>query len=175
MELKILTEEEKAFYRDDIFDTLKENDKEFVPPLSTRNSTTQSNFNFTGSGNEAISSYANEMLSQVILGAFDENTLVGFVSFKENYISDVISSDSMPNIYISTLLLKKEARGRRLTSQMYDFLFNTLYSERNIFTRTWSTNLSHLKILDNFGFTLIKTIKNDRGNGIDTVYFALKR
>ena len=175
MEFKILTEKEKAYYRDDIFSTLKESDNDFIPPLSMRNSTTQTNLTAGTIGEHAILSYGNEMLSQVILGAFEEDNLLGFVSFKENYTNDIITSDSLPNIYISTLVLKKEARGKRLTQQMYDCLFNKLYKDRSIFTRTWSTNAAHLKILENFNFTLIKTIENDRGVGIDTVYFALQR
>ena len=115
------------------------------------------------------------MLSQVGLGAFEEDTLLGFVSFKENYTNDVISDNNLPNIYLSTLMLKSEARGKHLTQKMYDYLFNTLYADRSIFTRTWSTNFAHLKILEKFHFKLIKTIKNDRGNNIDTVYFSLTR
>ena len=69
-------------------------------------------------------------------------------------------------------MLTKEARGKGLTQKMYDFLFNNLYANSNIFTRTWSTNFAHLKILTKFGFELIKTIPNDRGENIDTVYFA---
>ena len=176
MDFKILTEKEKRLYKDDIICTLKESDNDFVPPLSMRNSTTQTDLTCsTALGDQAIFSYGNEMLSQVILGAFEENNLLGFVSFKENYTNDIITSDSLPNIYISTLVLKKEARGKRLTQQMYDCLFNNLYKDRSIFTRTWSTNAAHLKILENFNFTLIKTIENDRGVGIDTVYFALQR
>ena len=150
-------------------------DNDFVPPLSARSSTTQKSLVGGKSTDEGLISYMTEMLSQVVLGAFDNGNLLGFVSFKENYISDVISGSDLPNIYLSTLMLKSEARGKNLTQKMYDYLFNTLYTDRSIFTRTWSTNIAHLKILEKFNFKLIKTIKNDRGNGIDTVYFALKR
>ena len=87
----------------------------------------------------------------------------------------MISDNNLPNIYLSTLMLKSEARGKHLTQKMYDYLFNNLYADRSIFTRTWSTNGAHLRILEKFDFKLIKTIPNDRGVGIDTVYFALKR
>ena len=54
----------------------------------------------------------------------------------------------------------------------YSYLFEK-YSDRPIFTRTWSTNLAHIKILEKFGFSEHLRIKNHRGENIDTVYFAL--
>ena len=55
---------------------------------------------------------------------------------------------------------------------MYAHLFDDIFPDRSIFTRTWSTNAAHIKILDKFNFEIIKCIENDRGDGIDTVYFA---
>ncbi len=175
MEFRILTEKDKTLYKQTILDAMKESDNDFVPPLSARSSTTQKNLAGGKSSEQGLLSYCNEMLSQIVLGAFEGDNLLGFVSFKKNYTCDVIVDCDSPNIYLSTLILKKEARGKHLTQQMYDYLFNTLYADRSIFTRTWSTNGAHLRILEKFNFTLIKTIPNDRGNGIDTVYFALKR
>ena len=175
MDFRILTEKDKITYKQTILETMELCDKDFVPPLSARSSTTQKTLVGGSSSKEGLLSYCNEMLSQVVLGAFEGDNLIGFVSFKENYVSDVISEKGLPNIYLSTLMLKAEARGKNLTRQMYDYLFNTLYADRSIFTRTWSTNIAHLKILEKFDFALIKTIENDRGNGVDTVYFALKR
>ena len=175
MNFKILTEEDKIFYKQTIIEMMKESDKDFIPPLSARNSTTQKTLVGGERSEQGLLSYYSQMNEQVILGAFEQNNLLGFVSFKENYSNDVISPESLPNIYLSTLILKKEARGKGLTQRMYDYLFNTLYPERNIFTRTWSTNLAHLKILSKFDFELIKTIPNDRGENIDTVYFAKMR
>ena len=44
MEIKILKETEKSIFYDEIFSMLKAADEEFVPPLSSRGSTTQKNF-----------------------------------------------------------------------------------------------------------------------------------
>lgn len=175
MIFKILTEQDKSLYKQTILEIMRLCDNDFIPPLSARNSTTQKSLIGGKSTEEGLISYMTEMLSQVVLGSFENNNLIGFVSFKENYLSDVILDSDLPNIYLSTLMLNKEARGKRLTQQMYDYLFNVVYPDRSIFTRTWSTNIAHLKILEKFNFSLIKTIKNDRGNGIDTVYLALKR
>ncbi len=175
MNFRILTNNDKSFYKQTIIDAMKESDNDFIPPLSARTSTTQKNLAGGESSEQGLLSYCEEMLSQIVLGAFDDNNLLGFVSFKENYTNDVILDCDCPNIYLSTLILKKHARGKHLTQQIYDYLFNTLYPDRSIFTRTWSTNGAHLRILEKFNFALIKTIENDRGKDIDTVYFALKR
>jgi RimJ/RimL family protein N-acetyltransferase len=58
---------------------------------------------------------------------------------------------------------------------MYEHLFFTLFPTHHLFTRTWSTNAAHIAILGKFGFSQIARIENDRGEGIDTVYFAKKR
>ena len=53
---------------------------------------------------------------------------------------------------------------------MYETLFKK-YENVDIFTRTWSTNEAHIKILMKFDFEIMSVLKNDRGEGIDTVYF----
>ncbi len=175
MEFRILTQEDKKHLKQTIIEAMKESDNDFIPPLSARSSTTQKNLAGGKSSEQGLLSYCEEMLSQLVLGAFENDELLGFVSFKENYTCDVIRECDLPNIYLSTLILKTQARGKHLTQRMYDYLFNELYADRSIFTRTWSTNGAHLRILEKFNFSLIKTIENDRGIGIDTVYFALKR
>ena len=167
MEKRILTEEEKIKYREDILEMMRISDKDFVPPLSSRSSTTQSNLSSNTVG--GIELYFSEMIKQKVLGAFEGDKLFGIVSFRENYETDIVKD--LPNIYISTLFLHPDSRGRGVTKQLYSYLFFELYKDRNIFTRTWSTNSAHIKILDFFGFELFHRIENDRGEGIDTVYF----
>ena len=93
---------------------------------------------------------------------------MGFVSFRENYVSEPIKK--LPNIYISTLLVHPTGRGKGLTKRMYEVLFQA-YAHAHIFTRTWSTNEAHIRILADFGFEAFHVLKNHRGDGIDTVYF----
>ena len=97
------------------------------------------------------------------------------MSFKENYTNDTIKEEGLPNIYLSTLVLKPEAKGKGLTVRMYDFLFLQCYGDRNIYTRTWSTNIAHTKILSKFAFDELARMKDDRGEGIDTVYYVKKQ
>lgn len=173
MEFVLFSDLQKEKYREELYKLLEDGDKDFVPPLSKRSSTTQQNFN-TGEDN-GISAYFNMMIKQNIIGVFEENELLGFLSFIENWKSEHTENRYEDNIYLSTLILSEKTRGKGITYKLYDHVFNTLYPRKSIFTRTWSTNAAHIKILGKFEFETIKTIKNDRGDGIDTVYFAKKR
>jgi hypothetical protein len=53
---------------------------------------------------------------------------------------------------------------------MYDVILNERKG-KNIATRTWSTNFSHMHILDKLGFKLVQRDLDDRGVNIDTVYY----
>ena len=173
MNFKLFSGEDKIKYRNDILKMLVVSDKEFVPPLSARTSTSQTNFKGGACQENGCASYCDDMLEGQILGAFSDGELLGFVAFRENVERTYITKESFPNVYVSTLIVKPSARGRGLTSEMYSYLFFELFPESNIFTRTWSTNIAHLKILSRFGFETFKTVDNDRGQGIDTVYFKL--
>jgi len=168
--IKLLTcEEQKNFY-EDILNLLTISDDEFCPPLSARTSTVQADLSVNTKSNDGINGYFEELKKQRFAVACEDGKLVGFVSFKENYTNDIISDNELPNIYISTVLVAPEGRGKGLTRRMYEYLFKE-YENSNVFTRTWSTNEAHIKILSGFGFETMLVLKNDRGNGIDTIYF----
>lgn len=169
----VLTDDQKQQYKNDMLEIMKICDADFVPPLSSRSSTTQSDLKAGEYDENGIAKYYTEMEKQQILAAIeDDGRLLGFVSYKEDYLSDIVTKT--PNIYLSTLMLHPDARGKRLTNRMYEHLFCELYPDRSIFTRTWSTNAVHIKILSNFGISEFHRIKDDRGEGIDTVYFSNK-
>ena len=172
MEFIIFNDTEKNFYANDIIKMMQESDNDFIPPLSARSSTLQSDLKGGNAGLGDVLPYFNEMIKQEILGVLEDGKLLGFVSFRKDFTNDKITTDKLPNIYLSTLILSPDARGKGLTVKLYDHLFNALYPERNIFTRTWSTNFAHTKILSKFDFNELARIKNDRGNGIDTVYYS---
>lgn len=172
MEIFLLNEQNKKDWQNQLFALCSNSDKEFIPPLSQRNSTTQGDL--TGGGGNGIEAYCAEVLRQPILVCVEGKQLLGFVSFKENYIPEHIPNAKLPNIYVSTLILSPESRGRGLTKKLYAHLFAEQFPDRSIYTRTWSTNAAHLKILGDFGFVELLRIANHRGNGIDTVYYGLE-
>jgi len=177
MEFKLLTQEEKEQYYQTMLCMMEISDQDFVPPLSQRSSTTQKILTGTASTDvhAGLSSYLNTMMQQEILACLEDGKLLGFVSFIKDYTTDYITEADLPNIYLSTLILNPEARGRGITKQMYGHLFNDLYADRHIFTRTWSTNVPHIKILGYYNFAELARIPNHRGEGIDTVYYAKRR
>lgn len=168
MEIKLLTETEKAHYGEQIFALLREADADFVPPLSAR---------FPEAKNEAdgVRRYFDEMLTANLLATLEGDTLLGFVAFRENISGNYIPEGTFPNLYIGTAVITREARGMHLTTRMYEYLFDVLRPDYSCFTRTWSTNAAHIAILTRMGFSLTKRVENDRAEGIDSVYFGLIR
>lgn len=170
MEIKILEKAEQAQYDREILPMLIDGDEEFFPPLSARASTTQTDLTKREPAMDGVLDYFKALQEQRLLVATENGKLMGFVSYRENFTNDKISVAELPNIYISTLLVSPEARGRGLTGKMYEALFAE-YENRNAFTRTWSTNVAHIKILAKFRFETMCVLKDDRGVGVDTVYF----
>jgi len=171
MNIELLNSQEQVKYYDEILKMLVAGDDDFIPPLSARTSTTQSNLNISKRRENGILNYFDELKKQRIMVAKENDKLIAFVSFKENYTNEEIGEDALPNIYLSTLIVKPEGRGKGLTQMMYKILFKE-YENANIFTRTWSTNIAHIKILSKFNFETLCVLKNHRGVGIDTVYFV---
>ena len=174
LEYKLLKKEEQEKYYDQIFEMMVAGDKDFIPPLSARSSTTQKDLTSTAGSMEGLKSYFEEMKNQRFMVCVDGDILVSFVSFKENFTNDKIHDEDLPNIYLSTLIMRPEYRGQKVTQTLYATLFD-ICKDSSVFTRTWSTNIPHIKILGKFNFETIATLKNDRGEGIDTVYFAKRR
>ncbi len=174
MDIFFIKDEQIKEYEDELLELLTEGDEEFVPPLSARSSTTQADLSGTEKVSNGIVSYFEEMKKQKMLIATKDGKLIAFVSYRENFTNDIISDKDLPNIYLSTLIVRLDGRGQGLTQKMYDILFKE-YENTNIFTRTWSTNGAHIKILSKFGFETIHVLKDHRGQGIDTVYFKKKK
>ena len=172
MTLKILTPEEQVFFGSQILEMLTASDKEFIPPLSTRSSTTQQTLSSGECAPDGVLQYYRQLQTQKVMAAVEGDRLMAFVSYIENHTGGPITEADTPNIYLSTLVMRPEARGKGLTKQLYRTLFDT-YRPAAVFTRTWSTNAVHIRILDFFGFETIKILPDHRGPGIDTVYFKL--
>lgn len=168
MEIRLLTPESQKEIYPQVLEMLQEADGDFLPPLSSRSSATQQRLTETETRSGGVQEYFDALTKQRFGAVLEEGKLVAFVSWKEDYTCEYI--ESMPNIYISTLIVRPWARGRGVTTALYQKLF-THYADRYIFTRTWSTNFAHIRVLEKYGFTLTNTLPNHRGNGIDTVYF----
>ena len=142
-------------------------DKEFIPPLSSRSSTTQQGLG-TASGS-GIDSYFNEMRQQSFVLALEGDTLAGFMSFKIDHRGEHIPDGE--NLYASTSVVHPDFRGQGLMTAFYREMIKS-FPNKAIYTRTWHQNVGHLKVLDRLGFKLIEFIENDRGEGVHTVYYG---
>lgn len=161
----VLLKELTPYYEFGVKSLLKEADLEFVPPLSKRKSSTDKSFNFD---NNDINSYYGALKSQSFILALDEGKLIGFLSYIPEH-DLTLDGQTLKCDYISTIIVSKKYRKHKVCSEMYKILFKN--NKNVLVTRTWSENVAHINILEKFGFTNFKTIKNERGAGIDTVYF----
>ena len=174
MQFELLNEQMKEKYREDILTMMELSDKDFIPPLSQRSSTTQTDLRGSNPAvqENGVLSYFNEMIKQPILGVIEDDQLIGFMAYKENMPHKLLNEDDFPNIYLSTMVLHPNARGKGVATGIYQHLVAEHGTKGCIYTRTWSTNVPHLKILFKMGFTEWDRIPNDRGEEIDTVYYG---
>ena len=161
-------------YKHQIKTLLVESDDEFPPPLSCRNGTTQTELNKNTSDTEkqGIILYFNELIKQNFIIAKKEEHIIGFMSFIEKYRSRFIGNGKECT-YISTIIVERYARGQGIARSLYrEILSLTDKLGVTVATRTWSGNIGHSYLLKKLGFDICACIPDDRGAGIDTIYFC---
>lgn len=141
---------------------------EFVPPLGQRTSSTQSNMTSGLADEEKPYSYFQQMIAQEYILAKDGDKVVGFMTYKPQYTCPELSALPLSS-YITTTCVYTAYRGNHILQQLYQAMEA---HHPVISTRTWSTNVGHLHVLESRGYTLIKRLVDHRGVGIDTVYYA---
>ncbi len=157
---------------EDIRELLRLCDTEFVPYLSSRSSTTQSNLLYSKNQADGIDAYFENIAEQSAIVALDGKRVIAFMSFKNDYICEHITQKYLPNLYVTTVIVHPKYRRQNIASKMYDVLISR-FNKHYIFTRTWSTNLSHIRILISLGFHEHCVLCDDRGPDIDTNYYRL--
>ncbi|MBR2634968.1 MAG: GNAT family N-acetyltransferase [Clostridia bacterium] len=167
MEMKLYTALCDENLLEQIYALLVLGDKEFIPPLSSRSSTTQQCLSQGASG--GIRSYFEEMKRQCFVVALEGKTVAGFMSFRQNYENEHLPQG--PNLYASTCVVHPDFRGKGLMKGFYLEMIRA-FPSLPIYTRTWDGNIGHLKVLDRLGFSLLALLENDRGPGIHTVYYG---
>lgn len=170
MRIKYLKKITNKRYLDDIMELLILSDQEFVPPLSSRQSTTQSQLNGETEKTEIPSAYFDNITKQSAFVMLEDGKVIGFMSFKRNHVSPEIPPAMSPNIYITTVIVHPDHRRKGITNQFYKAVLRR-FGNHHIFTRTWSTNINHTRILSSHKFYEYTRLTDDRGPGIDTVYY----
>lgn len=161
----------------EVKDLLIRYDKEFIPPLSSRVSTTQTK-NLEGHSEtvKGITEYYNAVLEQEFIIAEKTGELIGFLTFRHNYASKYLKNFS-PSNYVTTVIVRREYRGKGIATNMYHELLYNLPLRLKlsyVTTRTWSTNVYHNRLLEKLGFKKLSIIKDHRGRGIHTIYYGIK-
>lgn len=160
-------------YEDAIWNLLELADEEFVPPLSARTGTRQRNGLDDGSG-EDLTTYFEACLDHEFIVAKKDDVVIGFLSFHDGYEIEELNG-YVPSNYVSTVIVHPDHRRKGYARRLYEHLFDALpsaYRQPYVTTRTWGTNDSHIALLEDFGFDCLERIYDDRGPGIDTVYFG---
>lgn len=169
MELQYFDSVAECGYAEDIQSLLVLADKEFIPPLSARGSSTQSDLTNSTAVSDGARDYYNAMSGQPVVVAVENGRCYGFMAFKQDYVCQYYQKT--PNLYASTCVVHPDARGKGLMQGFYQTMID-LFPQCSIYTRTWHTNISHLKVLDRLGFSLLVRLPDHRGPGMDTVYFS---
>lgn len=162
---------EKAQLLEGVWQLLCRYDDAFIPPLSARENTYQTELNGQPAQKAMPTQYFETLKQQAFLIAAEGEQVIGFMSFRPRYICKDLH-DNIETIYITTIIVDEAQRRKGITSSFYNTMLRFADEQHlSITTRTWSTNDSHIRVLQKIGLREIKRIKNGRGPNIDTVYF----
>lgn len=167
-----------------IWDILCQCDDEFYPRLSARESSSQKNLDHLEEGGDERdkdkgkkvqpTSYYAEMIQQDFILSYEGEEVTGFMTFKQDYLCEALASFGS-SLYITTVCVRKECRGKGVMNVLYDYMEQEAAKALGcgrISTRTWSLNHAQLHALPRRGYEEICTLPNDRGGGVDTIYFG---
>ena len=167
-----LSEKEK----EKVWEILCQCDREFYPPLSARNSSSQKNLSHTGIiAEEQPTVYYAEMIQQDFILAYEGEDVVGFMTFKQKYECEALTEFGT-SLYITTVCVKKERRGHGIMKAMYQTMEQEVAKVcdcNKVSTRTWSLNDAQIHELSRRGYEKLCVLENHRGPGVDTVYFGI--
>ena len=164
---------EDEWEANEVYAILSECDKDFEPPLSERGSTVQKTWE--KKSGDGVRNYFNEVAKQHTLLLKREKKIIAFLSFRSMEECEALK-DYRDICYFTTLCIRKEYRGQGLALVLYQKA-KEYVEESSRYTvmalRTWSTNKAQLHLMEKMDFHCETRLKNDRGEGIDTLYFCL--
>lgn len=159
-----------------IWQLLVDADRSFIPPLSSRSSSVQSELgahDFDPLGPRTYFASLREQWFQ--LARTDTGLVIGLMSHRPRYILPV-DLEGGAHHYVSTVIVDRSYRRQGITRRMYTELLRwAAEAEEGVATRTWSTNDGHLALLAQMGFAVVHRLVDDRGGGLDTVYLVRHR
>lgn len=159
--------------RQDIWNILLACDHDFMPPLSERTSSCQKDLLQRGAGeSDGPHRYFEELMKQEFVIFESRGQVQGFLSYRLHWQTELFPSRD--SIYITTVCVPKELRGQGIASSLYRALEEEAADAGKtvpLAIRTWSTNRAQLSLLGKLGYRVAARLADDRGQGIDTLYF----
>lgn len=149
-------------------------DKEFIPSLSSRNNTTTKQLAEEAGNRDGPQAYFESLQKQWILFGFADTGIVGMMSFVPHYDDELLRAWA-PCTYLSTVIVDRAYRRLGMARELYGTLIrhSRRIGDAALATRTWSSNSSHLGLLNELGFVEAARLPNHRGLGLDTIYRVL--
>ena len=125
---------------------------------------------------DGIAEYLENICSQHVVLWKEEGVVRAFMTWKDHFNCENL--EAYPDsCYLTTLCVWPDYRGQGISEVMYAEAEKDIAAKfpgSRITLRTWSTNGAQEHILDKLGYSLVRRLKDDRGAGIDTVYFVKK-
>ena len=132
---------------------MKEANSEFTPPLFERT--------------EFVYQLENRLNNRALVAVDTNNKFVAASMYQTDHCGDTDSA------YLTFFRVAPKHRGLGIGFWFRQLLLKHLKAEdfKSVVTRTWSSNTEMIRLIEKTGFSSTKIIKNDRGPGIDTLYF----
>lgn len=141
---------------------LLEYEKEFVPPISERGG---------DDPEQNLKDYFQMLMNQEFILLKDPARSSGEIAAFLSYVPKKWYEYTQGYVtYMSTAIVLHEYRGRHCLNLMYEEVFRI--ASYPPATRTWSTHAAQLHLLPKLGFRVVETVKDDRGPGVDSLYFV---
>ena len=161
---------------DGVWQLLARYGDDFVPPLSARSSTCQQGLQPGASlSDQGPTAYFQELRKQQFLLSLEGERVTGFLSFRRNFVPEILENkedEGLLGLYVTTLIVDADFRRQGVARRFYRQLMTCWPQQRRLIsTRTWSGNTGHIALLEALDFAGPVRIPDDRGPGIDTVYY----
>jgi ribosomal protein S18 acetylase RimI-like enzyme len=163
-------------HRDDIWLVLEKTNHEYFPPLSTREAgkIDQPPLMRNALWPQPVDYFEEILKEHVVLGYLD-GKVVGMMTYVPSFDSSTLPEWS-PCTYVDTVGVIPGYRRRGIARSMYRALFqlDEVKAVDHVGLRTWSTNLSHMALLEKLGFDVVDRHVDERAPGVDTIYYVRK-
>ena len=169
---RITDEKEK----DEVLAILNACNRDFCPPLSQRADTSQKNLEQGTENEDGVMNYFKAVLEQHTAVGKTDGKIISFLSYKTDYSCKELEKFGSV-YYLTTLCVLPRYRGLGYSEEMYKAVIENIFSgdgDAVVTLRTWSTNRAQMHLMERLGFSCVAVLKDDRGKGVDTMYFAMR-